>query len=187
MKNPKILYYFSNFLIIVSIVGLLYTFYPIIKIYIFPPLTQPVKPAISEGTTIAIPKIHAYAPIVEKVDPWNEKIYNEALKKGVAHAKGSALPGTRGTIYLFAHSSGSPWEISRYNTIFFRLGELQKNDIIFLRYKKKDYRFLVFDKKEVWPNETEFLENLDKDQLIVQTCTPIGTSLKRLLIFAKQE
>ncbi len=191
--------------------GFMYTFYPVMQIYLFPP-DLPCHPERSEGSlknskdsspdpqndnpckkiykddfAISIPKIHAYAPIIKNVDPLNQKIYNEALKKGVAHAKNTSFPGEKGTIYLFAHSSGSPWELTRFNTIFLRLGELKKGDEVFIDYEGKLYTFTITDRKEIWPTETKYLENTKKDQLIIQTCTPIGTSLKRLLVFAKQK
>src|SRR5439155_23368849 len=121
-KYHKVFYHLGNALIIFSFLGFLYIFYPIIQIYLFPPT---INNTFSEkGTFITIPKISAQAPVVENVDPWNESAYNEVLKKGVAQAKG--------TNFYFAHSSGMPWEITRFNTIFLRLGELQKGDTIII-------------------------------------------------------
>jgi LPXTG-site transpeptidase (sortase) family protein len=40
-------------------------------------------------------------------------------------------------------------------------------------------------KKTVWPNEVKYLKEDQGDILILQTCTPIGTALQRLLVFAK--
>jgi LPXTG-site transpeptidase (sortase) family protein len=184
----RIFDHLGNTLIILSIISFAYTFYPIIQIYLFPPKPTPViakTQKIPKGTYLNIPKINAQAPIIENVNPWNQTEYNQALKKGVAHAKGTYLPGQKGTTFLFAHSSGPSWEITRYNTIFFRLNELQINDKIEITKNGKKYTYKVYDKKEVWPTETNYLEDTKKDRLILQTCTPIGTDLKRLLIFAK--
>lgn len=192
----RLFYHLGNLLIILSLSGFSFVFYPIARIYLFPPTIQPIQ--TQKGIFLTIPKIHAQAPIVENVNPWNESQYRQALKKGIAHAKGTALPDEKGlpasqagTIFLFAHSSGAPWEIAWYNTIFLRLGELQKGDSIEITKNGKKYLFKVRGKKEVWPSEVNYLSrsNRDlsqpkKDQLILQTCTPIGTSLKRLLIFA---
>ncbi len=176
-------YYLSTFLIIFSVVGFFFTFYPLIKIYFFPSPISAVE-AKDFNFYLIIPKIHAQGEVIENVDPSNQEEYDTALKKGIAHAKGTSLPGQHGTIFLFAHSSGAPWEITRYNTIFLRLGELQENDRITLYYKAKKFDYKVITKKEVWPNETQYLQPAEKDELILQTCTPIGTDLKRLLIFA---
>lgn len=182
MSKNRILYFAGNALIVLSLCGLIYTIYPIISIYFFSP-SLPSGP-ISASFYLSIPKIHAYSEVVPNIEPWDEEIYNEALKKGVAHAKGSYFPGDGKTIFLFAHSSGSPWEITHRNTIFLRLGELKKNDKILVDFKGKRYIYAVFDKKEVSPRDVEYIKNTESNFLILQTCTPLGTSLRRLLIFA---
>ncbi len=134
---------------------------------------------------ISIPKINVISTILPNIDASNEKEYREVLKKGIAHAKGTALPGEKGIVYLFAHSSGPPWELTRYNTIFFRLGELSTNDEIVIEKDGKKYLYKVTDKKVVWPQDTTYLlQKSDKDQLVLQTCYPIGTDLQRLLVIA---
>lgn len=161
-----------------TFLGLIYL--PILKSYL------PSKPEAydNSGYSINIPKINAYAPLIDNVDPWNETEYREALKKGVAVASGFVKPGEKGTVYIFAHSSDSPWRISSYNTVFFRLGELKKDDLIYINYNGKKYSYRVSHFIDVWPNEVESLTKGLTDQLILQTCTPMGTSLKRLLVFA---
>lgn len=185
MKSKKALSYLGNIFIILSLLGFSYIFYPIIFIYLFPPQVKSQE-IISNGFTISIPKIHAYSDVISDVNPWNKKEYMEALQHGIAHAKGTSFPDRSGMIYLFAHSSGAPWDMNKYNTVFFRLGELNKGDTITIDYHKKRYIYIVREKKEIWPNETKYLKDTKKDQLILQTCTPIGTSLKRLLIFAEK-
>ncbi len=108
----------------------------------------------------------------------------EALKKGVAQAKGTSLPGEKGTSFLFAHSSGNPLEMNQYNTVFFRLSELVKGDDVIIFRDGVRTRYIVREKKVILPSETEYLRKNDKNQLILQTCTPVGTNLKRLLVFA---
>jgi len=181
MNSSAILSKVGTLLIILSVIGMGIIIIPLLRIYLFPPsLTPPEK----KGIFITIPKISAQAPIVLDVDPWNEAIYKSALTKGVAHAKGTARPGQNGTSFLFAHSSGMPWEITRYNTIFLRLSELTISDQIILTVDGKRFLYRVVDKKEVTPEKVEYLAGGQNNQLILQTCTPIGTSLNRLLVFA---
>lgn len=137
-----------------------------------------------QGNSISIPKISAYAPLIDDVDPWNEVEYRQSLKKGVALAKGFSKPGESGTTYIFAHSSDSPWNITSYNTVFFRIGELKSGDLVELNYNNQIYKYSVSHLIEVWPNQVEALTKTSGDQLILQTCTPIGTALKRLLVYA---
>lgn len=182
-KQNKISKNIGNFLLVGSVLLFLLLFYPLISIYLFPPKAVDIKTL--PNNYISVPKINAQAPVTFNVNAFNENEYQEVLKRGVAHAKNTALPGEKGSVFIFAHSSGNPIEISTYNTIFLKLGELQTNDEIQIKRDNKIYTYKVTEKKVVWPNEVEYLEQ-KKDQLILQTCWPIGTSLKRLLIFAKQ-
>lgn len=167
-----------------SFLGLVFIYYPLAKEFFFPPIyTQEQKESI--GFSIEIPSIKVFSEVIENVDPFNQSEYIESLKNGVAHASNSSLPGEEDTVYLFAHSSDMPWRITRYNTAFFRLGEVKNGDKIIVRKDGKKFIYKVFDKKEVWPNEVKYLTESQGDVLILQTCTPIGTSLMRLLVFAK--
>ena len=138
-----------------------------------------------EVFSLSIPKINAQAKIVPSVDPWNQEAYSKALKVGVAQAKGSGLPTDEKGMYLFAHSSLPYLEMIKSHPVFFRLGELQTGDHIYITYNKKEYVYTVMDKKVIWPTETEYLTN-NKFDLVLQTCTPPGTDFQRLLIFAKK-
>lgn len=181
-KKQPLGYYLGNLLMALSLVVVVYIYYPLLKLYLTPPnITDQLPP---QGFYLTIPKISAQAPVVEKVDAFNQSEYLQALTQGVAQAKQSALPGENKTIYLFAHSSDSPLRITRYNTIFLRLGELNPGDQIKLTKDGKDYLYQVTDKKELWPKEVKYLEQDSGNRLILQTCTPVGTALKRLLVFA---
>lgn len=174
-------YFLGNLLIVLSLVILIFIYYPIFLTYFNPPS---LKEEFKEGFYITIPKIKAQAKVITNVDPWNETVYRSQLKKGVAHAKGTVLPGQAGSSFLFAHSSDSPWNLSRYNTIFLRLGEVEEGDQIIINKEGQEFKYRVREKKVVWPKETRYLTEEVRNQLILQTCTPIGTAFKRLLIFA---
>ena len=179
-SRNKIKALIGNLLIGLSIAIVLFIYYPIIMVYSLPIQINKVNADFS----IEIPKIKLASPVIKNVDAFNEKEYRKALIKGIAQAKGSTLPGEKGTIFLFGHSSDYPWNLTRYNTIFLRLGDLEKNDLVILKKDGKEYRYRVFDKKVVWPNEVKYLSQNNKTQLILQTCTPIGTAFQRLLVFA---
>ena len=166
-----------------SLLLLAFIYYPLIKLYLFPQITN--RNILRSDFYIQIPKINVLSTVIQDVDPFNESGYKKELEKGVAHAKGTYLPGEKGTMFLFAHSSDLPWRITRYNVAFFRLPELKKGDEIIMGRKGNSYEYRVTDIKTVWPNEINYLKNTKENQLILQTCVPIGTSLQRLLIFAK--
>jgi len=143
---------------------------------------------VNEDFGIVIPKIGANSPVIENVDPYNESEYQVALTKGIAHAKGSSLPelSNRGSVFLFAHSAGNFYEANQYNAVFYLLNKLEKNDAIFLFYKEKKYTYHVTETKIVDENNVQYLSNMaQSEQLILMTCWPAGTSLKRLLVFAR--
>jgi LPXTG-site transpeptidase (sortase) family protein len=177
----------GNILMMLSIVGLFLVFSPIILDELkYRTAASSIDHPISTDFNLRIESLKLNVPVIENVDPWIRNEYLTALQKGIAHASGSATPNLTGTVYLFSHSSDVPWRITRYNTAFYRLRNIQIGDDIVVTYKSQDYLYLVKEKKTVWPNEVEYLLDQEKDQLIMQTCTPIGTDLQRLLVIARK-
>lgn len=135
--------------------------------------------------SVVIPKIGANARIIPNVNPANEREYSAALKLGVAQALGTAFPGEGGHIFLFAHSTDYWWNVSTYNAIFYLLGKLEKGDDINIFYKGERYVYRVSDTKIVDPSEVEYItRKTNQEFLTLQTCWPLGTTFKRLLVFA---
>lgn len=136
---------------------------------------------------ILIPKIGANSPVFANVDPANEDAYLPVLKKGVAHARGTALPGEPGTIYMFAHSTDNFWDVGLYNAVFYLLKDVNPGDSVVVFYLGKRYDYTVSDSKIVDPNDVSFITQSRQtdSQLVLQTCWPPGTTWKRLLVVAK--
>lgn len=136
---------------------------------------------------IVIPKIAANASIIENVDAADQKKYLEALQQGVAHAEGTAYPGEGGHVYLFAHSTDYFWNVGTYNAVFYLLSKLENDDEVDLFYKGKRNVYKVVDKKIVNPDQVQYLLRKTPEEFVtLQTCWPPGTTLKRLLVFAKK-
>ncbi len=166
-----------------------------------PDKQDPTKPAVSFSSLdaggeiikpvdtnfgIVIEKINANAKVVSDVDPGNDKAYLAALSQGVAHAKGSTYPGQPGNVYLFSHSTDAPWNVARFNAIFYLLRELGPGDRVVMFYQGRRYDYIVFDKNIVPPSDISFLTNrYNEPVLTLQTCDPPGTTLNRLIIRAK--
>jgi len=141
---------------------------------------------VSTEYGIVIEKINANAPVISNVNPGNEKEYVKALAGGVAEALGSTPPGKPGNLYLFSHSVDAPWNIVRFNAIFYLLKELVPGDQIIIFYKNKRYDYVVFDKIIASPEDVSYLtDKYDSPILTLQTCDPPGTLLNRLIIRAK--
>lgn len=135
--------------------------------------------------SIYIPKILAKSRVVDEVDPFDTRAYSTALKQGVAAAKGLAVPGQMGTTYLFAHSVGSSLDFARYNAIFYLLHRLELGDEIQIVYKDKLYRYQMSERHIIAAKDLSYLRTQDqKEQLVLQTCYPPGTSWKRLIVVA---
>lgn len=143
--------------------------------------------------SVYIPKIGAKAPVVENVDPVNEKAYLLALKQGVAHAAGSVFPGMEGATFLFAHSSEAGLRGAQFNTVFYLLRELKvpegnvPGDEIYVFFLDKLYKYRVSAKHTVDANDTSWLTEArtGPQRLILQTCWPPGTAWKRLIVVAE--
>ncbi len=141
---------------------------------------------VNTDFAIVIPKINANSKVIANVDPAKYGVYIEALKHGVAHAEGTAYPGQVGNSFLFAHSVGNFWEVNRWNAVFYLLRELESGDEIDIFYKGERYIYQVYDKKVVLPNDIKYIEpQADFPKLTLQTCWPPGTTLRRLLVFAR--
>ncbi|MBI2641430.1 sortase [Candidatus Roizmanbacteria bacterium] len=148
---------------------------------------KPVEYLIPEDPnfSIVIPKIHANARVLSNIDPSEEKTYLEALQKGVAHAAGTAFPGENSHVFLFAHSTDYFWNVGSYNAVFYLLNKLEKGDEVNLFYKGQRYLYRVSGTRVVNPDQVEYLTRKSNSEfLTLQTCWPLGTTLKRLLIFA---
>lgn len=198
VKYSRIIGLISTILISAGIILLILIFAPIVKeetkynfhqavrtIVKTPPkdLTPP-----NTNFSIVIPKIEAVAPIIANVDATDSKKYLPALKRGVAQAAGTKLPGQVGNVYLFAHSTDAFYNVAAYNAVFYLIGKLNSGDEIDIYYKGVKIKYEVYDKKVVSADSTQYLGTLISGEktLTLQTCYPPGTTLKRLVVLAKQ-
>lgn len=186
--------------ILLGICILVLAFYPVIKIELAYDFSshQPVSVELTGAKSLAsnvispvdakfgivIPKIRANAQIIPQVDPFNSAIYQVALTKGVAQAKGTAFPGEGGNMFLFSHSSVNFYDALKYNSIFYLLTKLEKGDEIDVFYHAKKYTYHVDGKKIVDPKDVSYLTHMtNRPTITLMTCWPPGTSINRLLVF----
>lgn len=140
---------------------------------------------LSSAFSMYIPKIGAKANITANVDAGNETAYLEALSHGVAHAAGTNFPGQGKTIFLFAHSTDAPWNVERFNAVFYLLKDLSAGDKITVYFADNRYDYEVTGREIVAANDTSFFTAESGERLILQTCYPPGTTSKRLLVIAE--
>ena len=157
---------------------------------LFAPLASSPTPLkvepISRDFGVVIEKIGVNAPVIENVPPGNKTKYMSAMRRGVAHAEGTATPNQLGNTYLFAHSSLNFWELGMYATVFNLLRKVEPGDNITVFYKGTRYDYEVYGKEVVSGFNTEpLLRRAEKPILTLQTCHPPGTTLNRLIVIAK--
>lgn len=144
------------------------------------------EPQNIDEFAISIPAIGASAKVVSDVNPYNEEEYDAALRVGVAHAETTGKPGEGKRIFMFAHSTSSPTYFSEYNAIFYQLRLLSEGDLIFVKHNGEALRYKVTEKVVVEANDTHWLtDTSNEEELVLQTCDPPGTTLRRLLVIAK--
>lgn len=208
-RFKKLLIAFSNGFCLLALLGLLFTFGPLLSAELNYQLKKEknnnslTKVRFSELINAApssplailspdpyfslvIPKIDARAKIIANTDAANKREYLTTLKKGIAHAKGSVFPGMKGATYLFAHSTDAPWHLARYNAVFYLLNKLEKGDEIIIFFQGKKFFYSVEEKRIIELTNTDFFKQ-EEEILILQTCHPPGTNKKALAVFAKRK
>lgn len=149
---------------------------------IVPPAATEVIPA---ENTITIDKINVKAPVVYQPSIKEDDV-QKALEAGTAHYGNTAFPGQVGNVAIFGHSSNDWWEPGNYKFVFVLLDKLSPGDRISIDYQSKRYIYEVTGNKIVEPTNVGVLNPTAEPTLTLITCTPPGTSLKRLVVTAKQ-
>jgi sortase A len=87
-----------------------------------------------------------------------------------------------GNVYLFAHSADNFWDAGRYNAVFYLLKDLNEGDEIVIFYRGERYNYYVTGSQISDPQDVSLITNATNggEQLVLQTCWPPGTTLKRL-------
>jgi sortase A len=183
-----------------AVVGVIFSYYPVLKEEIAYKTHKPVKVGFGDLISnskaedlgldpffsIHVPKIGAKAKVLPNVNAGNYNEYTKALEEGVAHAAGTNFPGQGKSIYLFSHSTDSPLNFARYNAVFYLLRKLEKGDRVVLYFMGKEYTYIVEEKVVTEADDISWLKDMeDGERLILQTCDPPGTSLRRLIVTAK--
>jgi sortase A len=136
---------------------------------------------------VLISKIGLDSGVIENIDMFKPEEYKRALKQGIAHAKGSGIPGEAGNVYLFGHSTNFDWNAAGYNAEFYLLNKLVSGDLITLIYNGNQYRYQVKETKIVRNENLSVLDQPESGKLLtLQTCWPPGTTWRRLIVVAEE-
>lgn len=149
-------------------------------------VTQATDLGLDPYFSLYVPKIKARASVIPNIDAGSYNDYSKALKKGVAHAAGTNFPGQGKLVYLFSHSTNSTFNFTRYNAIFFLLRKVEKGDRILVYFLNKEYKYAVTEKYIVDATDNSWMVDKNEGEyLVLQTCDPPGTSLRRLVVVAR--
>jgi sortase A len=109
------------------------------------------------------------------------------LKKSLIQYPQTALPGQLGNNVIFGHSVLPQFFSSKsYLAIFATLYRLKTGDDIFIDFDHIRYRYIVSDMFEVAPTDLSVLEQqFNGRYLSLITCSPPGTTLRRLVVKAQ--
>jgi sortase A len=121
--------------------------------------------------------------------PVMDSVTASALNEGVVHLPETSLPWSETperNVYLAGHRLG--WPGTGSHLIFYRLNELDGGERITLRDRQgARYDYRVLESFSVWPNENWVTGRVrGRDLLTLQTCTPIPTFQKRLIVRAER-
>lgn len=118
---------------------------------------------------LSIPKIDLNVTMAQGID-------NETLKYSVGHFEESAMPGEVGNCCLVGHRSYT------YGEYFNRLDEIEVGDTLLVKTDNNIYTYKVNEIKIVEPEEVSVLDQHDKKEITLITCTPIRIATHRLIV-----
>jgi LPXTG-site transpeptidase (sortase) family protein len=153
-----------------------------------PPVGPPDNRLIIPQLDLNVPLVNpSYDSLLKGDWPQVEKDIQAALVDGVVHYPGTANPGQAGNFFVTGHSSYYPWAPGNYKTVFARLSALSVGDEYWVYSNGDKYRYVVRSKKEVSPSDITVLDQpVDERISTLMTCTPVGTTLRRLIIVADE-
>lgn len=178
-------------LIIISLLLISLFFSPFVRkstkaeVFVEHPLDKLNLNPADKSFSLIVPKLNINVSVAENVDSQRRENFEPYLQKGVAQARGTALPNEPGNVFIFGHSSDYPWINNPYSTIFTGINELKPEDKIFLIYKDNLYTYRTVKHDIVNPQELSYLyPNKNGNKLYLQTCWPIGTDWQRIIVTA---
>ena len=121
--------------------------------------------------------------------PVLNSVTTRALDKGVVHLPDTSLPWSdtpERNVYLAGHRLG--WPGTGSHLVFYRLNQLSGGEKITLRDREGNrYEYTVIDRFTVAPEENWVTGRVrGRDLLTLQTCTPIPTFDRRLIVRAER-
>lgn len=137
-----------------------------------------------QENSLEIPKIEISAPIIFSQNSGSQ-LLSELLDQGVVYYPDSVLPGQVGQTIILGHSAPPGWPRIKYDWVFSRLNELEKDDEVIIHFNYKKFKYFVMnkfflEKGEKIPGDLTNSENT----LILISCWPPGKDIGRIAVLA---
>jgi LPXTG-site transpeptidase (sortase) family protein len=156
----------------------------VLESVVFPPDYRLEIPSLFYGTIPVRTVVDQNVNFAQFYDQAENSIQEE-LKSGVVRYPFTADPNEHGNVFVTGHSSNYRWADGLYNEVFALLHKLRVGDEYSLYFGGRKYTYVVFAQFEVEPDDVSVLHQpLDKKMSTLMTCTPLGTTLKRLIVQA---
>ncbi len=138
---------------------------------------------------VIIPKINVDVPVVYDLGTLDEGAIQNALKDGVVDYEypGTVQPGQIGNNVIVGHSSNNFLNSGKYKFAFVLLDRLEEGDTFILNYESQRYVYRVTNKQVIEPDDFNLItQPTSTPTTTLITCTPPGTSWRRLVIQGEQ-
>ncbi|MDO8461192.1 MAG: sortase, partial [bacterium] len=134
-----------------------------------------------ESYILSVPSLGVYDATVSTVD------YD--LAKHLVNYPGTQIPPRNGNSVIFGHSTlPQLFNPKDYKTIFATLYKIKVGNEIFVKSSGVLYKYRVYSIIVVDPLDTSiFAQSYDNSYLTLVTCTPPGTTWKRLIVKTRLE
>lgn len=128
--------------------------------------------------------------IAPNVESFDENVYNLKLKDGLAHFKGTPVPGDGGNSFIYGHSSVPSFFNNNRDMpeiIFSKLNDVDIGSQVIVNKEGKEIKYTVRRKKIIEANDFSVLStDGDKETITMMTCWPLGIPSKRLIVVAER-
>jgi len=147
----------------------------------FSPISNQKNQTDTPFYTISIPKINIESATVSTIDT--------DLAKHLVNYQGTSIPSRNGNAVIFGHSTlPQLFNAKDYKTIFANVYKLKNEDNIYATLNSVTYTYKIFKITVVDPEDSSALvQDYDNSYLTLVTCTPPGTTWKRLIVKARLE
>lgn len=139
----------------------------------------------------AQPKVTKYQISIPKLGLQNAQVSTDTydLATTLVQYYGNEAPPGKGSAVIYGHSSLPQWfDPQNYKTIFATVHNLELGDDIIATVNGKTYRYKVFSMNITTSDDPNiFSQSYDNSYITLVTCTPPGTTWKRLIVRASLE